>query len=93
MLNIIEINKRRTAILSTLKNSPHTARLVEELAASHIEIFEQIVAFITKYAYSKADFAAELKNRINQECSCSDLGFVFEEIALCPTCTMKQKVE
>ena len=56
MLNIIEINKRRTAILSTLKNSPHTARLVEELAASHIEAIEQITEFITKYAYSKRPF-------------------------------------
>ncbi len=37
MLNITEINIKQDAILSTLKDAPHTARLVEELIASHLE--------------------------------------------------------
>ncbi len=42
MLNVTEINKRHTAILSTLESAPHTAKLVDELVASHLEAVAKI---------------------------------------------------
>jgi hypothetical protein len=37
MLNAIGINKRHRAVLSTLDDAPHTALLVQQLVASHLE--------------------------------------------------------